>query len=144
MVRLFLQSETLWFLPPFSASLASPRAHSVPEYLVLACDTTILPRGRDGHGNGAFLLDQTVVLVPKSEIMVEAYMRMMARDWGTPVSNYENLGYMSHYVQECYLMDPGLLPEPLEEIYWDFKELAMPMVDIMKKLRQALGLPPVV
>ena len=144
MVRLFLQSETLWFLPPFSASLASPRAHSVPEYLVLACDTTILPRGRDGHGNGAFLLDQTVVLVPKSEIMVEAYMRMMARDWGTPLCSLENLSYMSEYVEECYFMDPELLPEPLQEVYIDFRELEMPAFDIMKKLRLALGLPLVV
>jgi hypothetical protein len=76
--------------------------------------------------------------------MVEAYMRIMARDWGNSLSSYENLIYMSQYVEERYFMDPELLPEPFKEIYMDFRELSMPIIDIMKKLRQAVGLPPVV
>lgn len=142
-VRLFLQSETLWFLPPFEAFLASPRERPLPEYLILASDTTILPRNRSGYGNGAFTSDQTVVLVPKSEILVEAYMRIMARDLWTPLTSYENLNYMAQYVEEPGFMDTELLPAPLRGVYEAFRDLSMPMMDIMKNLRHAVGLPPV-
>ncbi|KAH6854734.1 hypothetical protein B0I37DRAFT_410801 [Chaetomium sp. MPI-CAGE-AT-0009] len=140
-VRLFLQSETLWFLPPLSALLASPRAHPLP---VIACDLSVLPPSdtiRDS--NGAFVSGQTVVLVPKTEIMLEAYMRIMGRDWGTPLFYEMDVCYMSLYVERYGFVDPDLLPPPFGALYKAFTKETMPMVDVMVALRRAMGLPPV-
>ncbi|KAH6628126.1 hypothetical protein F5144DRAFT_494912 [Chaetomium tenue] len=143
-VRLFLQSETLWILPPFNASLANPREHPLPPSLVLACDTTVVPRPRAGEGGGAFLSDETVVLVLKPEIMVEAYMRILVRDIDTPRCSYENLNYMLQYVEGRHFINHKLLSAPLSDVYEDLRDDTMPMPDLMDKLEDVgVGLPPV-
>ncbi|KAK4234336.1 hypothetical protein C8A03DRAFT_37892 [Achaetomium macrosporum] len=81
-IALHLQSETLWFLPPFDPSLANPRGCQLPLYLALACgDTAVLPH-QSRLGMGAFQLDQTMVLIPKAHVLVEALVGIAARDYG--------------------------------------------------------------
>ncbi|KAK4234269.1 hypothetical protein C8A03DRAFT_37959 [Achaetomium macrosporum] len=140
-VCLHLQSETLWFLPPLRASLASPRTCRLPRYLALACDRTALPPDELGMGRGVFHSDQTVVVVPKAHILTEALMRIMARD------RYERVGmwavqhflYIALYVEERGILDLRLLPEPLGKLY---KELTgRGHGNAMVKLMRTLGVP---
>jgi hypothetical protein len=79
-VSLYVQSKTLWFLPPLGPSLASPRANPLPRYLALASDPTALPPLEVGKGKGIFSFKETMVLVPRAHILTEALMRMMARE----------------------------------------------------------------
>ncbi|KAL2017208.1 hypothetical protein VTK56DRAFT_2415 [Thermocarpiscus australiensis] len=142
-VCLFPQSETLWFLPPLSPYLASPRAHPLPRYLALACDRTALPPFQIGMGRGAFDSDQTVVLVPKVHVLTEALMRIMARDAGKIVGGYavQHFAYIDLYVHQCGFLDIGLLPEPFGKIYEEFREGPVPTRDIILQLRRAVGVP---
>jgi hypothetical protein len=118
-VCLFLQSETLWFLPPFGTSLANPRANPLPRYLALACDQTALPHYAAGLGNGYFTSDQTVVLVPKAHILLESGMRITARDYDKRAGNYASviINYMNLYIRSRGFLDIDLLPGPFRWLY---------------------------
>ncbi|KAK4038041.1 thioredoxin reductase [Parachaetomium inaequale] len=141
-VCLFLQSETLWFLPPFDASLASPRAHQLPRYLALASDRTALPPYRIGMGRGVFDNNQTVVLVPKSHILLEALMRIMARELGKRCGDQavQTFSYIELYVDRDGFLDVDLLPLPFGKIYKNFKGGVVPVKDCLLKLRRAVGI----
>lgn len=140
-VGIYVQSETLWFLPPLDATLASPKANPLPPYLTFACDPTALPPDNAGMGRGAFSLDQTVVLVPKVHILTEALMRIMARDDATKVGSYSgaHLCYIVRYVEKRGILDIGLLPEGLGNVYREFRDgpASVPLVVI--KLKRLLG-----
>ncbi|KAL2019188.1 hypothetical protein VTK56DRAFT_9988 [Thermocarpiscus australiensis] len=142
-VCLYLQSETLWFLPPLSPRLASPRTCQLPPYLALACDRTALPPDEIGMGRGAFLSDQTVVLVPKAHILTEALMRIMARDSGKKFGSWAgtHFAYISIYVHDRGILDVDLMPEPLANFYKEFRSGLVPYADIMVRLRRTLGVP---
>jgi hypothetical protein len=118
-VCLFLQSETLWFLPPFGVSLANPRANPLPRYLALACDQTALPHYVSGLGTGFFASDQTVVLVPKIHILLESGMRITARDHGKRAGNYAGviIDYIGLYINARGFLDIDLLPGPFRWLY---------------------------
>ncbi|KAK3302628.1 thioredoxin reductase [Chaetomium strumarium] len=117
----YVQSETLWFLPPLSASLAKPRECPLPRYLAFA-----------------------VVLVPKVHILTEALMRIMARDHGTRVGSccVQHFLYIPIYVEQRGILDISLLPELFEELY---KQMTTGSpADVAKaslKLRRNLGAP---
>jgi hypothetical protein len=144
-VCLHRQSETLGFLPPLDASLASPRAGRLPPYLALACDKTAVPPYVVGHGRGRFHSDQTVVLVPKAHILTEALMRIMARDAGTMVgaNSVQHFCYIGLYVYKQGFLDLDLLPRPFREVYGKFSKGSKPLRDNLAKLRRAMGLPSV-
>jgi hypothetical protein len=141
-VCLHRQSETLWFLPPLEASLASPRAGPLPPYLALACDKTALPPFKLGMGQGAFRSDETVVLVPKAHIYTEALMRIMARDDDKRVGTYAvaHFLYIEQYVRGRGIFDVSLLPRPLGELYEEFVS-DKPLKNTMAKLKRVVGIP---
>ena len=123
-VSLFPQSETIWFLPPLSASLARPRACQLPPYLALACDRTALPFYEQPPMWGAFHSDQTVVLVPKAHILVAALMRILARDHDTKVGSnvMTQFLYIPIHAENLGFLDLDILPEPFKKIYEDFRD----------------------
>jgi hypothetical protein len=140
-VGIYVQSETLWFLPPLGATLANPKANRLPRYLAFACDLTALPPYEIGMGRGAFDSDQTVVLVPKAHILTEALMRITARDDGTKVGAYSaaHFCYIILYVEKRGILDIGLLPEPLARLYEEFRDGLGPSGPIRTKLKRTLG-----
>ncbi|KAK4240594.1 hypothetical protein C8A03DRAFT_13093 [Achaetomium macrosporum] len=143
-VCLYLQSDTLRFLPPLSASLANPKECRLPRYLALAWDRDALPPPQLGMGRGAFRSTKSVVLVPKMHILTEALMRIMARDLETRVGSccVSHFLYIPIYVEKRGILDISLLPELFEEVY---KEMGASVpTDVMKarmKLRRNLGVP---
>jgi hypothetical protein len=119
-IALHRQSETLWFLPPFDASLSNPRSGKLPPYLALASDETAVPPHQGGLGMGAYELEETVVLVPKAHTLTEALMRIAACDYGTAVGSYglPQLECIPEYVEPFGYLDPlSLLPEPFAKYY---------------------------
>ncbi|KAK4234484.1 hypothetical protein C8A03DRAFT_37753 [Achaetomium macrosporum] len=142
-VCLYLQSETLWFLPLFSPALASPRTCRLPPYLALACDRTALPPDEIGMGRGAFLSDQTVVLVPKAHILTEALMRIFARDSAKKVGAWAgaHFAYIITYVHDLGFLDVDLMPEPLANFYKEYKAGLTGYGDITLRLKRTLGVP---
>ncbi|KAK4154604.1 hypothetical protein C8A00DRAFT_42673 [Chaetomidium leptoderma] len=142
-VCFFLQSETLWFLPPFGPGFASPRARPLPRYLALACDRTVLPPFEIGMGKGVFDSDQTVVLVPRSHILLEALMRIMARDEGKRVGAYavQHWAYMSLYVEPNGMLDVDLLPEPLGALHKKCTAGNMSSGAMIVAINRTLGIP---
>jgi hypothetical protein len=142
-IALHLQSETLWFLPTFDASLANPRGCRLPRYLALASDETAVPPHQDGQDMGAFNLEQTVVLIPKAHILTEALMRIAARDQPKfrTVGAYamSHFGYIQEYVEPLGRLDPGLLPEPFDKLYKDYpRDMG---VEFHRRLLRACGVP---
>jgi hypothetical protein len=142
-VGLYVQSETLWFLPPLSATLARPKANPLPPYLAFACDRTALPPCEMGKGRGFFDLDQTVVLVPKAHTLTEALMRIMARDDGKKIGacSAPHFCYIGLYVEKGGILDISLLPEPLKKIYEEFRDGPESIGSIEIKLKRTLGVP---
>ncbi len=139
--QLYLQSETLWYLPPLSASLALPRACQLPPYLALACDRTALPFYGRGPERGAFESDQSVVLVLKAHMLTEALMRIMARDYCTKRGTHvmSDFLYILRYVEKLGFLDLDLLPEPFKKIYEDFNR--PPELEPVENLQRTLGIP---
>lgn len=139
-VSLFPQSETIWFLPPLSASLARPRACQLPRYLALACDRTAVPFYERPPMHGAFHSDQTVVLILKAHILTEALMRIMARDYNAKVGGrgMRDFLYIPIHAEHLGFLDLDLLPEPFKKIYEDFKD--GPPFNPLVRLQRALGI----
>lgn len=81
--NLYVQSQTLWFLPPLDVSLSSPQETQLPPHLILASDHDTIPRYEPGRGSGVFPSDLYPVLVPTALVLLEAYIRIYARDVGT-------------------------------------------------------------
>ncbi|KAL2132382.1 hypothetical protein VTI74DRAFT_3892 [Chaetomium olivicolor] len=63
---LYLQSDTLWFLPPSDRSPLSPRKVGLPAYFALASDQTVFPPWRPGRGAGVFTSAGDVIIAPKA------------------------------------------------------------------------------
>ncbi|KAH6632099.1 thioredoxin reductase [Chaetomium tenue] len=141
-VGFYVQSETLWFLPPLDATLANPKANPLPPYLAFACDRTALPPGAPGIGMGTFDSDETVVLVLKAHILTEALMRIMAAHAGKIIGTYaiQHFCYIEEFVEGRGFLDIDLLPRPLADFYRAFKDNpAFGLV--LKELQRALEVP---
>jgi hypothetical protein len=80
--------------------------------------------------------------VPKSHILLEAFMRLYARDFEHCQGGFAMamVDYMELYVDEDGLLDVTLLPEPLQSFYRVLKEGKMPMLRWTRELRRALGI----
>jgi hypothetical protein len=87
-VSLYSQSETLWFLLPLDWSLASPKEVELPSFFVFASDQTVLPPWRPGRGSGFFKPGQYPVIIPKSHVLLEAFMFLYARDWDKRIGDF--------------------------------------------------------
>ncbi|EXJ72244.1 uncharacterized protein A1O5_04748 [Cladophialophora psammophila CBS 110553] len=141
-VALYPQSETIWLLPPLDSSLSSPNKHILPSHFVLASDQTILPPWRPGRGSGVFKSDSDPVVVPKSHILLEAFLRLYARDSGKRIGAFAMamIGYIEEYVDDDGLLDANLLPEPLKTSYEELRQGIKPVRQWTQELKEALGI----
>ncbi|KAF2107974.1 hypothetical protein BDV96DRAFT_588020 [Lophiotrema nucula] len=139
-VDLYLQSETLWFLPSFDGTLSSPRKAKVPFDLVIASDQTILPPRRPGRGSGVFPSTEYPVLVPRAHVLLEAFMRLYVRDAETRTGSFAMamITYMEEYVDEDGLLDVDRLPEPLGSFYKELGKGKKPVRQWTEELKGAL------
>ncbi|GAB1312203.1 Thioredoxin reductase [Madurella fahalii] len=138
---LYFQSDTLWFLPPLDHSLVSPSKFDLPPYFALASDQTVFPPWRPGRGAGVFESAVHAVIAPRSHILLEAYMRLYARDHGKRVGSFgiSMIAYMEGYVEADGLLDVNLLPEPLRTFYGEIKEGRKPTRQWTLELKESLG-----
>ena len=140
-VCIYLQRDTLWFLPPLTKLLLPPQLHISP-YYILASDASILPPPYEpGRGSGAFSPDTYPVVVPKSHILLEALMRIYARDAGTTVGQFAMpmICYIELYVDGDGYLDLKQLPEELERLYLELKSGTVPVREWQAKLKQAVS-----
>ncbi|KAK1996226.1 hypothetical protein LX36DRAFT_536196, partial [Colletotrichum falcatum] len=142
-MALYLQSETLWFLPVLDSSLLSPDQSQLPSHFTLASNQDLLPPKRPGRGSGVFKYTKIPVVVPKSHVLLEAYMRLYARDLGKPVGAFAMamIAYMEEYVDDDGLPDASQLHEPLRTLYKELHEDQKPVRQWTKELRQYLQIP---
>ncbi|EAQ87794.1 predicted protein [Chaetomium globosum CBS 148.51] len=142
-VGIYVQSETLWFLPPLDPTLANPKSDTLPPYLAFACDRTALPPEAPGFGMGAFNSDETVVLVPRAHILTEALMRIMAVDYGTPMGLWseQHYCYIERFVEKRGLLHLDLLPRPLANIHKAFRDGPESIGKVHVELLRTLGVP---
>ncbi|KAH6631048.1 hypothetical protein B0J18DRAFT_422958 [Chaetomium sp. MPI-SDFR-AT-0129] len=144
---LYFQSDTLWFLPPLDHSLLLPNRNSdadadlLPPYLALASDRQVFPPWRPGRGAGVFESDGDAVIALKSHTLLEAYMRLYARDQGKRVGSFgiAMIAYMQLYVDADGYLDAELLPEPLRTSYAELQRGGKPIRQWMLELKDALG-----
>ncbi|KAK4103821.1 hypothetical protein N658DRAFT_513887 [Parathielavia hyrcaniae] len=141
-VGLYLQQETLWLLPPLDHALLSPSKLSLPSQFALASDQTIFPPWRPGRGSGVYKAGTDCVIALRPHVLLEAYMRLFARDGGKIVGSFgiSMIAYMSLYVDKDGLLDASLLPEPLKTSYRDFQSGKKSARQWMFELKEALNL----
>ena len=141
-VGLYPQSETLWFLPPFDSSFLCPKTLKFSPHFVLASDQTVLPPWRPGRGSGVFKPDQDAVIVPKAHILLEAFMRLYARDSEKRMGAFglAVIAYVQLYIDNDGLLDVNLLPEPLKTSYKELRQDKKPVRQWLEELKDALGI----
>ena len=139
-VDLYRQSETLWFLPPLDLRL--PKCE-LPPHFVLASDQTVLPPWRPGRGSGVFKSSRHPVVVPKAHVLLEAFMRLHARDAWKRVGTFgmAMIAYVQLYIDNDGLLDTSQLPELLKTFYAELRKGKKPVRQWTIDLRQALGIP---
>lgn len=139
-VALYLQSETLFFLPPFDRSLASPRDAKLPYSFVSASDQSVLPLQRPGRGSGAFKSTEYPVLVPRAHVLLEAFLQLYARDARTQYGNFAMamITYVEEYIDGDGFLDVDLLVGPLRTFYLELKEGKKPVRQWTDEFKAAL------
>ncbi|KAL7622037.1 hypothetical protein AAE478_007538 [Parahypoxylon ruwenzoriense] len=138
---LYVQSETLWFLPPLQTSLSFPTKLPISSDFLFASDQTPLPPWRPGRGSGVFQPGNHEVIVPKAHILLEAFLRIHARDSGKRVGSFgiSMITYIEEYVDDDGLLDVNQLPEPLRSFYVEFRQGGKPVWQWNQELKAALG-----
>ena len=141
-VGLYLQSDTLWFLPPLDSSLLSPNQPQLPSQFILASDQTILPPWRPGRGSGGFTSGSDTVVIPKAHILLEAFLRLYARDSGKRIGGFAMamIAYVEEYIDDDGLLDTTQVPEPLKTFYLELRQGRKPVRQWTKELKCALGI----
>jgi hypothetical protein len=83
------------------------------------------------------------VVVPKSHILLKAFLRLYARDVGKCIGGFalSMICYMDQYVDDDGFLDANRLPEPLKKSYKELRQGIKPVRQWAKELREALGLP---
>lgn len=137
-VGIYLQTETLWFLPPLRLVLAAPNPASDFD---LASDERILPPWRPGRGSGAFKSKKGPVVAIKSHVLLEAYLRLYARNRFKRSGGFgiAMIAYMEEYVDDDGLLEADKLPEPLKSFYEGLRQGEKPVRQWSKDLQLALG-----
>lgn len=143
-VGLYQQSETLWFLPPLDNALLSPTKSKLPPQYILASGHSVLPPWRPGRGSGVFERNLYPVVVPRSHVLLEALLRIYARDAAKRIGGVgiALIGYIEMYVDDDGLLDVNQLPEPLRGFYKELhgEDMTKPLHQWTKELREALGI----
>lgn len=139
-IGLYVQSETLWFLPSLDATLLPPFTNLQLSYVV-GSDTNYLPPFIPELGQGAFPADEYPVLVPKPHIVLEAFMRIYARDLGVPQGGFamSQIDYMELYVDAEGYLNIGELPKDLQSLYIELKQGETPVRQWGEKLQNILS-----
>lgn len=146
-VGLFVQSDTLWFLPALDGSLVADSQFEIPpsvsSYLCLASDSTVLPPRRPGRGSGVFQSGHHPVLVPKPHVLLEAFLRLYARDIGkkSGSNGMAMISYMEEYVDDDGFLNAELLPPQLAKLYKELRAGPSTVRKWTRDLREALGVP---
>lgn len=141
-VALYLKSETLWFLPPLDSSLLFPKKLRLPSQFILASDQNILPPWRPGRGSGVFTSGCDPVVVPRAHILLEAFLRLYARDSGKRIGAFAMamIGYVEEYIDDDGLLDANQVREPLKTSYMELRQGGKPVHQWTKELKDALGI----
>lgn len=145
---LFSQSDTLWFLPPLTKILSIPFADTnlgSSSPFVSATDASILPPWRPGRGSGVFDVAEAAhrVLVPRAAVLLEAFMRLHARDSGKQVGSFSlaMIDYMMMYVDEDGFLDVQQLSPTIKTFYEQLKQDEKPIREWTQELKVALEVP---
>ena len=90
---------------------------------------------------GVFKSDQDPVIVPKCHILLEALLRLYARDLGKHIGAFAMamIGYVEDYIDDDGLLDASLLPGPLKTSYKELRQGKKPVRQWTKELKEALG-----
>lgn len=143
-VGLFVQSDTLWFLPPLADILPCyPKTLDASSPFVIASDSTVLPPRRPGRGSGVFdvKVERHPVAIPRAVVMLEAFLWLYARDSEVKIGSFAMamIGYVELYVDEDGLLDAAQLPSPLRSFYERLKSGEVSVRQWGKELKEALG-----
>jgi hypothetical protein len=81
------------------------------------------------------------VIVPKSHILLEAFLRLYARDSGKRIGAVAMamIRYIEEYVDDNGLLDTNQLPELLKTFYQELRQGIKPVPQWTKELKEALG-----
>jgi hypothetical protein len=141
-VSLYFQSETIWFVPLLDSSLLRAKRLEDSSHFALASDHTVLPPQRPGRGSGVFKSGQSQVIVPKSHILLEAFLRVYVRDLGKQMGAFAMvmINYVEEYVDGDGFLDATLLPEPLRTSYKELKGGKKPVRQWTTELIAVLGI----
>ncbi|KND87538.1 hypothetical protein TOPH_07815 [Tolypocladium ophioglossoides CBS 100239] len=104
---------------------------------------TVFPPWRPDRGAGVFKSAQDPVIAPRSHILLEAFLRLYARDVGKRTGSFgmAMIAYMEEYVDDDGFLDSSLLPEPLNAFYKELRVGDKPVRQWTKELMGALGVP---
>lgn len=127
-VELFIQSETLWFLPPLN-DLIPPCSDQIAPGFLVASDRHTLPPWRPGRGRGYFKeAHDHQVIVPSAHVLLEAFLRIYART----IENYLEVSPCPW----CYTLR-GM---SMRMAYWKFPSYPQSFETRIWTLRAASGL----
>ncbi|KAF7198320.1 hypothetical protein HII31_00059 [Pseudocercospora fuligena] len=141
-VGIYIQSATLWFLPPLTKTLPGVHKKSATKFpFISASDSRLLPPWRPGRGSGVFTNKKgSLVMVPRAEVLLQAFMRIYARDSEKQVGSFAMamIDYVEEYIDEDGLLDVTQLPEPFKTLYQQLKSGVMPVRQWTRALKAAL------
>lgn len=125
---------------PLHQSLASPKEVELPPSFAFASDQTALPPWRPGRGSGFFKPGQYPVIIPKSHVLLEAFMLLYARDWEKRIGDFSMamIAYIEQYVDEDGFLDIEQLSEPLLAFYKELRKGEKPLLQWTEELKEAL------
>ncbi|KAB5586202.1 hypothetical protein GE09DRAFT_1049181 [Coniochaeta sp. 2T2.1] len=102
------------------------------------------PAWRPGRGSGVFGPGLDPVVVLKSHVLLEALLRLYARDAAKRTGGFgvALIGYIELHVDDDGLLDVDQLPEPLMTLYKELHDenMTKPLRQWTRELREALGL----
>ncbi|KAK0702211.1 hypothetical protein B0H67DRAFT_459450, partial [Lasiosphaeris hirsuta] len=112
----------------------------LPPYFALISDCAVFPPWRPGRGSGVFKSAVDAVMAPKAHVLLEAYMRLFARDQGKRVGSFgiAMIAYMYLHVDADGFLDANFLPEPLRMSYRELQEGKKPIRQWTWELKDAL------
>ncbi|KAH6710041.1 hypothetical protein EV126DRAFT_12501 [Verticillium dahliae] len=92
-------------MPPLRESLPSPSLLEPHSSYILASDQQSLPPWRPGRGSGFYKSGEDPIIVPKSHILLEASLRLYARDAGQRIGGFAlpMIGCMEMYERRWIL-----------------------------------------
>ena len=112
----------------------------LPRQFVLASDETVLPPWRLSRGSGVFKEGGDEVVALKAHVLLEAVMRIYARDAGTRGGTFgiSMVAYVDEYIDRDGFLDISELPELFRTFDGELREGKKPVRQWTQELRRAL------